>query len=119
MWVEHVLTAQNKMAIWTRAILRERGTYILDTRYVCVRLTKLPSVCCSCTTRHLYRQPVSLQQTCQLSRIWRETHAFRLYLTLTRIGLLFSRIFILHPDFSATPSMRMWILSSLPGKHLL
>ena len=34
MWVEHVLTAQNKMAIWTRAILRERGTYILDTRYV-------------------------------------------------------------------------------------
>ena len=29
MWVEHVLTAQNKMAIWTRGVLWE-----LDTRYV-------------------------------------------------------------------------------------
>ena len=42
MWVEHVLTAQNKMAIWTHGILRE---LILDTRYVRVRPTKLPSVC--------------------------------------------------------------------------
>ena len=42
MWVEHVLTAQNKMAIWTHDILQE---LILDTRYVRVRLTKLPSVC--------------------------------------------------------------------------
>ena len=29
MWVEHVLTAQNKMAIWTCGILRE---LILGTR---------------------------------------------------------------------------------------
>ena len=43
MWVEHVLTAQNKMAIWTHGLLRE--LIILDTRYVRVRLTKLPGVC--------------------------------------------------------------------------
>ena len=44
MWVEHVLTAQNKMAIWTHGILQLREL-ILDTRYVRVRPTKLPSVC--------------------------------------------------------------------------
>ena len=42
-WVEHVLTAQNKMVIWTCGILRE--LYILDTRYIRVRLMKLSSVC--------------------------------------------------------------------------
>ena len=44
-----------------------------------------------------------IKQTCQVSRIRRETHAFGLYLMLTRTALLFSRISILtriHPQSS-------------------
>ena len=32
------------------------------------------------------------KQTCQLSRIMRESHAFRVFLTLTRLEEVFSRI---------------------------
>ena len=44
MWVEHVLTAQNKMAIWTRDILQE-----LILKYVHVELAF-----CFLVTNYIY-----------------------------------------------------------------
>ena len=61
MWVEHVLTAQNKMAIWTRGIIA--GTYILDTRYICVTKAYEVTKCILMLyhTPFQHRQSVSLQ----------------------------------------------------------